>query len=88
MWELGKVNREIKGGEELRYGARSVPQVSHRQGGWVGWAGEKVSRGVRGTTARGAEVIRGSPDPLQITIEDRAKSGAQLGQSGAETTGE
>ena len=64
MWELRKTIREIKCGEELRYGARSVPQVSHHQRGWVGWAGEKVSRGVRGTTAGGAEVIRGPPDPL------------------------
>ena len=54
----------------------------------MGGAGEKMSRGVGCTTARGAQPIRAPPNPLQVGVEGRGEAGAKLGEQGAVGTGE
>ena len=54
----------------------------------MGRAGEDVGGGVGGPSARGAEGVRGSADPLQEAVEGRAVAGAELGESGAVASGE
>ena len=44
--------------------------------------------GVGGPSARGAEGVRGSADPLQETVEGRAVAGAELGEDGTVAAGE
>ena len=39
-------------------------------------------------SARGAEGVRGSADPLQETVEGRAVAGAELGEDGTVAAGE
>ena len=39
-------------------------------------------------TARGAEEVRGSADPLQETVEGRAVAGTELGEDGTVAAGE
>ena len=43
---------------------------------------------VGGPSARGAEGVRGSADPLQETVEGRAVAGAELGEDGTVAAGE
>ena len=41
-----------------------------------------------GPSARGAEGVRGSADPLQETVERRAVAGTELGEDGTVAAGE
>ena len=43
---------------------------------------------VGGPSARGAEGVRGSADPLQEAVEGRAVAGAELGENGSVASGE
>ena len=47
-----------------------------------------MCRGVRSTTARGTEVVRAPPDPLQVGVEGRTEPGAKLCQGSTEGAGE
>ena len=51
-------------------------------------AGKDMGGGMGGLTARGAEGVRGSADPLQETVEGRAVAGTELGEDGTVTAGE
>ena len=54
----------------------------------MGGAREQVSSGMWGGVAGGAEVVRGSADPLQVTVEGRTEPRTELGQGGAVGAGE
>ena len=54
----------------------------------MGGAREQVSSGMWGGVAGGAEVVRGSADPLQVTVEGRTVPRTELGQGGAVGAGE
>ena len=49
----------------------------------MGGAVEEVGGGVGGPSAGGAQVVRGSADPLQIGFEGRAEPRAELGECGS-----
>ena len=83
--------RQVEEGEsrkKVRGRAGSFPQVPHREGGGVRGAGEDMGGGMGGPSARGAEGVRGSADPLQETVEGRAVAGAELGEDGTVAAGE
>ena len=75
--------KERKGGKEAGSQARPNPQIPRPKVCRVGGAGKEVSGGVWGGVAGGAEVVRGSADPLQIAVEGRTIPRTELGQCGA-----
>ena len=61
--------KERKGGNEVCNGTGPVPQVPLRQGSRVGGAGEDMGGVMGGSSAGGAEVVRGSANQLQVVVE-------------------
>ena len=55
------------------------PQVPWGKACGVERAGKYVSGGVWGGAAGGAKVVRGSADPLQVTVEGRTVPRTELG---------
>ena len=80
--------KEGKGREEAGGQAGSYPQVQWSKVCGVGGAGKYVSGGMWGDVAGGAKVVRGSADPLQVTVEGRTVPRTELGQGGAVGPGE
>ena len=54
----------------------------------MGGAVEEVSGGMWGGVAGGAKGVRGSADPLQMTVDGRKIPRTELGQGGAVGVGE
>ena len=79
----GRKVKEWKRGKEAGGQAGPHPQVPWGKVCGVGGAGKYVSGGVWGGVAGGAEVVRGSADPLQVTVEGRTVPRTELGQGGA-----
>ena len=82
----GRKIKEWKRGKEAGSQAGPHPKVPWGKGCRVGGAGKYVSGGVWGGVAGGAEVVRGSADPLQVTVEGRppnsTPNGAGIGWYG------
>ena len=54
----------------------------------MGGTVEEVGGGVGGPSARGAEVVRGPANPLQVGFEGRTEPRTKLGQGGTVGAGE
>ena len=83
----GRKIKEWKRGKEAGSQAGPHPKVPWGKGCRVGGAGKYVSGGVWGGVAGGAKVVRGSADPLQVTVEGRTVPRTELGQGGTVGTG-
>ena len=75
----GRKIEEWKRGKEAGSEAGPHPQVPWSKECRVGGAREQVSSGMWGGVAGGAEVVRGSADPLQVTVEGRTVPRTELG---------
>ena len=87
-WQRREVERERKGEKKFCHGAGPLPKVLNLQEGGMGGTVEEVGSGVGGSIARGAEVVRGPANPLQVGFEGRTEPRTKLGQGGAIRTGE